>query len=98
MINSSAKAGNTMNEIPDLLKTLHFKYVEPQLANLMEEARIHSLTYDAFLRRVLSLEVEARTQTAHQIRRKATHLPISKTNKAFDFSFHPAINDRLVCD
>ena len=43
-----------MNEIPDLLKTLHFKYVEPQLANLMEEARIHSFTYDAFLRRVLS--------------------------------------------
>jgi hypothetical protein len=43
-----------MNELPDLLKTLHLKYVEPQLANLMEEARIHSLTYDAFLRRVLS--------------------------------------------
>ena len=43
-----------MNELPDLLKTLHFKYVEQQLAHLMEEARIHSLTYDAFLRRVLS--------------------------------------------
>ena len=43
-----------MNELPDLLKTLHLKYVEPQLAHLMEEARIHSVTYDAFLRRVLS--------------------------------------------
>lgn len=43
-----------MNEIPDLLKTLHLKYVDPQLAHLMEEARMHSLTYDAFLRRVLS--------------------------------------------
>ncbi len=43
-----------MNEIPELLKTLHLKYVEPQLATLMEEARIHSVTYDAFLRRVLS--------------------------------------------
>src|SRR5437588_12698134 len=87
-----------MNEIPDLLKTLHFKYVEPQLANLMEEARIHSLTYDAFLRRVLSLEVEARTQTAHQNRRKAAHLPVSKTLEAFDFSFQPSINERLVCE
>ena len=54
-----------MNELPDLLKTLHFKYVEQQLAHLMEEARLHSLTYDAFLRRVLSLEVEARTRAAH---------------------------------
>ena len=62
-----------MNELPELLKTLHFKYVEQQLANLMEEARIHSFTYEAFLRRVLSLEVEARTLTAHQNRRKAAH-------------------------
>jgi len=85
-----------MNEIPELLKTLHLKYVEPQLANLMEEARIHSLTYDAFLRRVLSLEVEARAQVAHQNRRKAAHLPVSKTLDAFDFSFQPSINERQV--
>ena len=87
-----------MNEIPELLQTLHFKYVEPQLATLMEEARLHSFTYDAFLRRVLSLEVEARTHTAHQNRRKAAHLPVSKTLEAFDFSFQPSINERLVCE
>src|SRR5947209_12597714 len=85
-----------MNELSDLLNTLHLKYVEPQLANLMEEARIHSLTYDAFLRRVLSLEVEARKQTAHQNRRKAAHLPVSKTLAAFDFAFQPSINERQV--
>ena len=85
-----------MNEIPDLLKTLHLKYVEPQLANLMEEARIHSLTYDAFLRRVLSLEVDARKHTAHQNRRKAARLPMSKTLDGFDFSFQSSLNERLV--
>ena len=38
-----------MNELPDLLKTLHFKYVEQQLAHLMEEARLPvSKTLDAF--------------------------------------------------
>ena len=37
----------------DLLSTLHFKYVESQLPALFEQARLHSLTYDAFLRRVL---------------------------------------------
>jgi DNA replication protein DnaC len=85
-----------MNEIADLLKTLHFKYVDQQVATLMEEARIHSLTYDAFLRRVLSLEVEARKQTAHQNRRKAAHLPVSKTLDAFDFSFQPELSERRV--
>src|SRR5437588_5418966 len=85
-----------MNELPDLLKTLHFKYVEQQLANLMEEARLHSLTYDAFLRRVLSLEVEARQQTAHQNRRKGARLPVSKTLEAFDFSFQSSIPERQV--
>jgi DNA replication protein DnaC len=85
-----------MNELSDLLKTLHLKYVEPQLANLMEEARIHSVTYDVFLRRVLSLEVEARKHTAHQNRRKAARLPVSKTLDAFDFSFQPSLNERLV--
>lgn len=85
-----------MNELPELLKTLHLKYVEPQLANLMEEARIHSVTYDAFLRRVLSLEVNAHQQTAHQNRRKAARLPVSKTLDAFDFSFQPSINERQV--
>jgi DNA replication protein DnaC len=85
-----------MNELPVLLKTLHLKYVEAQLAKVMEEARIHSLTYDAFLRRVLSLEVEARQHTAHQTRRKAARLPVSKTLDAFDFSFQPSINERLV--
>ena len=84
-----------MNEIPDLLKTLHFKYVEPQLAHLMEEARIHSVTYDAFLRRV-SLESGSTTQTAHQNRRKAAHLPVSKTLDAFDFPFQPSINEQQM--
>lgn len=85
-----------MNELPDLLKTLHLKYVEQQLAHLMEEARIHSVTYDAFLRRVLSLEVEARKQMAHQNRRKVARLPVSKTLEAFDFSFQSSINERQV--
>jgi DNA replication protein DnaC len=85
-----------MNELADLLKTLHFKYVEPKLADVMEEARLHSLTYDAFLRRVLALEAEARRQAAHENRRKGARLPVSKTLDAFDFSFQPSINERLV--
>src|SRR5260370_21715002 len=62
----------------------------------MEEARIRRVTYDAFLRRVLSLEVETRKQTAHENRRKAARLPVSKMLDAFDFSFQPSLNERQV--
>jgi len=33
-----------MNDLTDLLKTLRFKYVQEHLPEVMEQARIHSLT------------------------------------------------------
>src|SRR5437764_10399858 len=85
-----------MNEIPQLLQTLHLKYVEQHMAQLMEEARLHSFTYDAFFRRVLALAVAARPHTAQQNRRKGARLPVSKTLEAFDFSFQSSIPERQV--
>lgn len=85
-----------MNELPALLNTLHFKHVQTHLDDLLEEARIHSLTYDAFLRRVLSREVDQRQQTAHENRRKAARLPVHKTLEAFDFSFQPGLAERQI--
>ena len=57
-----------MNE---LLKTLGLRYVENGLPDLYEQARMHSLTYDAFLRRVLTMEVAARKLATGQKRLKA---------------------------
>jgi DNA replication protein DnaC len=80
----------------DLLKRLHLKYVESHLPELLEQARLHSLTYEAFLRRVLTLEVEGRSATASRTREKAARLPVRKTLEEFDFSFQPAVSSRLV--
>jgi len=80
----------------DLLKPLHLKYVEKHLPTLLEQARLHSLTYEAFLRRVLSLEIEARHLAASQNREKAAKLPVRKTLEEFDFSFQPALSSRLL--
>ncbi len=79
-----------------LLKALNLKYVEKGLPDLYEQARIHGLTYDAFLRRVLLMEVEARKLTAQQKRLKAAKLPTHKTLEAFDFTFQPSIDERQV--
>jgi DNA replication protein DnaC len=80
----------------DLLKTLGLRYVEKGLPDLYEQARMHSLTYDAFLRRVLTMEVEARKLATGQKRLKAAKLPTRKTLEEFDFSFQPSLDERQV--
>ena len=44
----------------DLLHALRLCHVEAGLPDLYEQARLHSLTYESFLRRVLLLEIEGR--------------------------------------
>lgn len=82
-----------MNEF---LKALHLKYVESKLPELLEQARLHSLTYDAFLRRVLLTEIEGRKLTAQQNRLRAAKLPQRKTLDEFDFSFQLSIPERQL--
>lgn len=82
-----------MNE---LFKALHLAHVEKGLSELLEQARLHSLTYEAFLRRVLTMEVEGRKLAAQHKRLKAAKLPTHKTLEAFDFSFQPAVSERLL--
>jgi len=83
-----------MNTLTDMLDSLHFKYIEQSISELMEQARIHGLTYEDFLRRLLSLEIEGRKQAAQHNRRKAARLPVRKTLEEFDFSFQPSLNER----
>ena len=85
-----------MNSLQEGLRELRFKYVEQRLPEVMEEARLHSLTYDAFLKRVLSLEVEGRRRTAQHNRLKTARLPMRKTLEEFDFSFQSSLNERQM--
>jgi DNA replication protein DnaC len=82
-----------MNE---LLKAVRLTHLEKELPVLLEEARIHSLTYDAFLRRVLLTEIEARKQQAQDKRLRAARLPVRKSLEDFDFSFQPGIASRQL--
>jgi len=82
-----------MNE---LLKALSLEHVEKGLPELCEQARMHSLTYDAFLRRVLVMEIEGRKQATQEKRLKAAKLPTRKTLEALDFAFQPSIDERQV--
>ena len=80
----------------DLLSALRLPHVEAGLPDLYEQARLHGLTYEAFLRRVLLLEIEGRKLTAQQKRLQAARLPVRKTLEEFDFAFQPGVNERLI--
>lgn len=80
----------------ELLQALRFSHVETGLPDLYEQARLHSLTYESFLRRVLVMEIEGRKLVAQQHRLKAARLPARKTLEAFDFSFQPSVNERQL--
>jgi len=82
--------------VNDLLKALSLRHLEKRLPELYEQARMHSLTYEAFLRRVLTMEVEGRKLAAQQKRLKAAKLPTRKTLEEFDFTFQPSIDERLL--
>ena len=85
-----------MNSMSDLLQELHFKHLEENLPELFEQARLHSQTYDAFLRLFLCLEIEGRKLAASRKRMKAARLPERKTLEAFDFSFQPTLKERQL--
>ena len=80
----------------DLLQALRFKYVEKGLPDVLEQARLHSLTYETFLRRVLLLELEGRTRQVQQTRLHAAKFPMRKTLEEFEFAFQPGLSERLV--
>src|ERR1043165_5367352 len=80
----------------ELLKAVRLTHLEKQLPVLLEEARIHGLTYEAFLRRVLLTEIEARKQQAQDKRLKAARLPARKSLEDFDFSFQPSLAPRQL--
>src|SRR5690242_18653037 len=84
--------------LSDLCKELHFSHLEAGLPPLLEEARTHALTYEAFLRRALLLESEGRKGLAHQRRLRAAKLPVRKTLEEFDFAFQPTLSERLVLE
>jgi DNA replication protein DnaC len=82
--------------VNDLLKALSLRHLEKGLPELYEQARMHSLTYEAFLRRVLVMEVEGRKLAAQQKRLKVAKLPTRKTLEEFDFTFQPSLDARQL--
>jgi DNA replication protein DnaC len=77
-------------------KKLNLAHLEGVLPQLLEEARTLQWTYETFLERALSAELDGREQKALARRYKAARIPKPKSLDAFDFPFQPTLSERRM--
>ena len=78
------------------MERLGLSHMASALPALLDEARQQQLSYDAFLRQALEVEVGGRQQRALERRIRAARLPRHVRLETFDFSFQPTLSERLV--
>lgn len=77
-------------------KKLNLAHLEGVLPQVLEAARQQQWTYETFLERALSAELEGREQKALARRYKAARIPKPKSLDAFDFPFQPTLSERRM--
>lgn len=85
-----------MNTKRSVYRHLHLKYLETALPPLLEAAKAADWTYETFLARALSTELEGREQAALARRLKTARMPAKKSLDGFDFSFQPTLSERRL--
>lgn len=80
----------------ELLSRLNLTALQTRLPQLLDDARVRQLSYEAFLRETLEAEVAARDARALKRRIRAAHLPTRTLLEHFDFAFQPTLSERLI--
>jgi DNA replication protein DnaC len=96
MTSTLSTEGMTSASLSDVFKGLGLSTRPQSLPNLLDEARLQQLSYEAFLHEALSVELQGRQQRALERRVRAARLPFPARLEAFDFSFQPSVSERLV--
>ena len=79
-----------------LCQRLNLTSLPDQLPVLVEAARQHQLSYEAFLQSVLMAELTERQHRAQARRLRAAQLPFPARLEHFDFRFQPSVSERLI--
>jgi DNA replication protein DnaC len=77
-------------------KQLNLTHLEAVLPQVVQAAQHEQWTYETFLERALSAELDGREQKAIARRLKAARIPSKKTLDGFDFSFQPTLSERRL--
>ncbi len=79
-----------------IYQQLRLTHLEAALPQVLQAAQREQWTYETFLQRALTAEVEGREQKAIARRLKAARIPSKKTLEGFDFSFQPSLSERRL--
>jgi DNA replication protein DnaC len=77
-------------------KQLNLTHLEAALPQVLQTAQREQWTYETFLERALTTELEGREQKAMARRQKSARIPSKKTLDGFDFSFQPTLSGRRL--
>lgn len=75
---------------------LNLSHLEAAVPQVVQEAQREQWTYETFLQRALTAELEGREHKAMARRLKAARIPCKKTLDGFDFSFQPTLSERRL--
>jgi DNA replication protein DnaC len=78
------------------LKRLQLTHLRDTLAAVLSEAAKGKWTYVEFLDRILGREVDCKQGKRVQMGMQIAHFPCVRTIEAFDFSFQPSVDERLI--
>jgi DNA replication protein DnaC len=77
-------------------KQLNLTHLEAALPQVLQAAQREQWTYETFLERAVTAELDGREQKAIARRLKAARIPSKKTLDGFDFSFQPTLSERRL--
>jgi DNA replication protein DnaC len=78
------------------LKRLQLTHLRDTLAAMLSEAAKRQWTYLEFLDQILGREVDSKQGKRIQMGMQIAHFPCVRTIEAFDFSFQPSVEERLI--
>jgi len=78
------------------LKSVRLSGMANHLAVRLQEAKANDLPYETFLQNLLEDELNRRRDRLMERRLKLARFPYLHTMDAFDFSFNPALNKRMI--
>src|SRR5260221_7552917 len=77
------------------LKGLGLTSLAKAVPGVLDTARQQQWSYEAFLAQALGVERQGRALRAHEGRVRGAHPPAAKSLESFDFSYQPALSERL---
>ena len=82
--------------IQDNLKKLKLSRTTQRLESLIQEASKNEVSYTDFLDRLLEEEIALKFEKQTALNTSLARLPYIKTLEAFDFTFQPSIDPRII--